>query len=225
MTTQTPGDAGSEQAGPGTAGPIPRPRRPGRVSQYSSRLHSARRRPSRGRVSQYSSRPHSGRRHPSPGQARRHSSRASSASRRAASPRPARRRPGQYPPSGQYPPPGQYPPGQYPPGQYGQYPPGQYGYQPQFVTPSAPRNNPAAIWALVCGIVQFIFGLTLVGNILLAIPAIILGSIALKQIRLRGERGRGLAIAGLVLGILGVVYFVLIIIVIVVGVNVRSGTT
>ena len=94
---------------------------------------------------------------------------------------------------------------------------------------SAPQqrraNNRPAIWALVCGIVQFVFGLTVVGNILLAIPAIILGSIALKQIRQRGERGRGMAIAGLVLGILGVFYFLLVIVIIVVGVNVKSGTS
>ncbi len=127
--------------------------------------------------------------------------------------------PGQYP-SGQYPP-GQYPPGQYPPGQF---PPGQYGYPPQYFNPAPVRNNPFAITALVLGIVQFVLGLALVGNIVAAIPAIIFGAIALKQIRLRGERGRGMAIAGLVLGILGVIYFALIIIVIVIGVSVGSGS-
>ena len=96
---------------------------------------------------------------------------------------------------------------------------------PQYPTPAAPRTNRAAIWALVCGIGQFILGLTLVGNILAAIPAIILGAIALKQTRLRGEGGRGMAIAGLVLGVLGVFYFLLIIVVIAVGVRASSGTT
>ena len=80
--------------------------------------------------------------------------------------------------------------------------------------PRPPRDEPRRDLGLVCGIGQFILGLTLVGNILLAIPAIILGAIALKQIRLRGERGRGMAIAGLVLGILGVFYFLLVIVVI-----------
>ncbi len=132
--------------------------------------------------------------------------------------------------AGQYPP-GQYPPRQYPtsPGQYppspGQYPPGPVGYPPQFYAPVMPRNNPFAITALVCGIVQFLLGLLVVGNILGAIPAIVFGSIALKQIKLRGERGRGLAIAGLVLGILGVLYFALIIIVIVFGNASSSGTS
>jgi len=67
-----------------------------------------------------------------------------------------------------------------------------------------------------------VLGLLLVGNILLAIPAIVCGSVALKQIRLRGERGHGMAVAGLVLGILGVVYFLLILVVIVVGVRVTN---
>jgi uncharacterized protein DUF4190 len=84
------------------------------------------------------------------------------------------------------------------------------------------RNNPFAITALVCGIVQFVLGLAVVGNIVAAIPAIVFGSIALKQIRLRGERGRGMAIAGLVLGILGVLYFALIIIAIVIGAQVSN---
>jgi Domain of unknown function (DUF4190) len=129
--------------------------------------------------------------------------------------------PGQYPPPpGQYPP----PPGQYPPPPC-KYPPGPFGYPPQFYAPTMARNNPFAIAALVCGIVQFVLGLFVVGNILAAIPAILFGSIALKQIKVRGERGRGLAIAGLVLGILGVLYFALIIIVIVFGNTSSSGTS
>jgi hypothetical protein len=123
-------------------------------------------------------------------------------------------------------PPHEYSPGQYPPGQYspGQGQAGQFGYQPQYVVPTATRNNPLAIAALCCGIGQFVLGLAVVGNILAAIPAIILGAIALKQIRLRGERGRGMAIAGLVLGILGVFYFLLVIGLIVVGVSTSNST-
>jgi Domain of unknown function (DUF4190) len=99
--------------------------------------------------------------------------------------------------------PGGYPPG---PGQYG-------GYQPPYFGP-APRNNPFAITALACGIGQFVLGLLVFGNIVLAIPAIVFGAISLKQIRLRGERGRGMAIAGLVLGILGVIYFALVVVIV-----------
>jgi hypothetical protein len=123
-------------------------------------------------------------------------------------------------------PPGQYPPGQYPPGPYptGPGPAGQYGYQPQYSVPAQVRTNRFAITALCCGIGQFILGLAIVLNILGAIPAIIFGSIALRQIRLRGEGGRGLAIAGLVLGILGVIYWVLIIVIIIIGVQAHSGS-
>jgi Domain of unknown function (DUF4190) len=88
-----------------------------------------------------------------------------------------------------------------------------------------PRNNRFAITAFVCGIVQFPLGLFVVGNILLAIPAIVFGSLALNQLKARGERGRGLAIAGLVLGILGVLYFALIIIMIVFGNTSSSGSS
>jgi Domain of unknown function (DUF4190) len=129
---------------------------------------------------------------------------------------------------GYQPPPGQYAqtPGQYPQalGQYGyqpspgQYPAsaGQYGPQQWPAYPAAPRNNRVAIAALVCGVAQFVLGLLIVGNIVLAIPAIICGAIGLKQTRQRGESGRGMAIAGLVLGILGVVYFAIIVVVLVI---------
>jgi Domain of unknown function (DUF4190) len=100
----------------------------------------------------------------------------------------------------------------------GQYPAsaGQYGPQQWPAYPAAPRNNRVAIAALVCGVAQFVLGLLIVGNIVLAIPAIICGAIGLKQTRQRGESGRGMAIAGLVLGILGVVYFAIIVVVLVI---------
>ncbi len=111
--------------------------------------------------------------------------------------------------------PDQTAPGGYPP------PAGQYGYPPP--ASQVPRNNRAAIAALVCGLAQFILGLLIVGNIVLAIPAIICGALGLKQISRRGEGGRGMAIAGLVLGILGVVYFLIIIVVLsIIGMHLRS---
>ncbi|MGO8956440.1 MAG: DUF4190 domain-containing protein [Streptosporangiaceae bacterium] len=137
---------------------------------------------------------------------------------------------GQYPGEpGQYPgEPGQYPgePGQYPaePGQYPAQPdpyPGQYAgygspvYQPQ----PFGRTNPLAIGALVCGIGQFLLGLLIVGNILLAVPALVLGVVGLRQISTRGERGKGMAIAGVVLGALGIVYFGLVLILVVAGIS------
>jgi len=48
-----------------------------------------------------------------------------------------------------------------------------------------------------------------------SLAAIICGHIALSQIKRTGEKGRGLAIAGLVLGYLGVVAFIIFIVVVV----------
>jgi hypothetical protein len=99
-----------------------------------------------------------------------------------------------------------------PPG-YSQ-PAGPYGPPAAYYTPATVRTNRLAIAALVCGLAQFLFGLFAL-NFLLAIPAIICGAIGLRQTRQRGEGGRGLSIAGLVLGILGIVWNVLYVVLIV----------
>jgi hypothetical protein len=82
------------------------------------------------------------------------------------------------------------------PGQYGQA--GQYGQPDQSGLPFAPAAPPArnglAIAALCCGIAGFI---PVVG-----VVAIVLGVIALHQLRGGFQRGRGMAITGVVLGAL-----------------------
>jgi Domain of unknown function (DUF4190)/Domain of unknown function (DUF1707) len=83
-------------------------------------------------------------------------------------------------------------------------------YQPsRVVGPVQPRStNPIAIASLVCGIAQIPF------FIVAGIPAIICGHIARNQIKRTGEDGDGMALAGLVLGYLGVfgpILFVLLI--------------
>ena len=126
-------------------------------------------------------------------------------------------------PFGQYGP-GHYGPGHYGPGQYGpgQYGPGQYGQQPGGQRPTYPgpyfqagaswpqmagrRTNPLAIAALCCAIGQFVAGP------FAGIAAIVLGAMSLKRIRLTGEDGRGMAITGLVLGIVGTVIAVLLVV-------------
>ncbi len=87
------------------------------------------------------------------------------------------------------PPPGQ--PYYGPPGQ--PYPPYQGPYSPYG---AVPPTNGMAITSLVCGITSFVVGVTF-------IPAIIFGHIAQRQIRRTGERGDGLALAGLILGYVG----------------------
>jgi Domain of unknown function (DUF4190)/Domain of unknown function (DUF1707) len=69
-------------------------------------------------------------------------------------------------------------------------------YYPQ-VAPLPPTNG-LALGAMICGIAEiFTLGLA-------AIPAVILGHLARGQIRQTGERGDGMAVAGLVLGYLGI---------------------
>jgi Domain of unknown function (DUF4190)/Domain of unknown function (DUF1707) len=76
-------------------------------------------------------------------------------------------------------------------------------------------TNGLAVASLVCGLLQlFSLGLT-------AIPAIVLGYAARGQIRRTGERGEGLATAGLVLGWLGIAFVLLM----VVGVAAMAVTT
>lgn len=104
-------------------------------------------------------------------------------------------RPSWPPAGGGYPPPGYpypYPvPGQYP----GYPPPGPHG---------APRNG-AGIAALVVAIAGIVTALSVVGGVLLGIVAIVLGFVGHSRAK-RGEADNGgVAIAGIVLGVLAVV--------------------
>jgi hypothetical protein len=103
-------------------------------------------------------------------------------------------------------PPDQQPGYAMPPGYGGQ--PG-YGYGYGYGMPASKPTNGLAIASLVCGCAQFI------AWIVTGIPAIILGHIALAQIKRTGQEGRGMAIAGLVLGYLGLVAFIAFIILVI----------
>lgn len=87
---------------------------------------------------------------------------------------------------------------QYP---YGQ--PGPAGLQYPYGQPGAPwqsmprRTNSLAIAALCCAI-----GVVIAGPFA-SIPAVVLGSMSLRQIQQTGEDGHGLAMTGVVLGIIG----------------------
>jgi hypothetical protein len=87
-------------------------------------------------------------------------------------------------------PPAPYPPAPYPPAPY---PPAPYG-APGYAHPasvSRPTNG-MAIASMVLGILWIYW----IGSIL----ALVFGYVALSQIKTRNERGRGMAIAGVVLG-------------------------
>lgn len=84
-----------------------------------------------------------------------------------------------------------------PPPQYGAPQP-PYGGVPQ-------KTNGKATWSLVLGLVSVLCGCSLLAGI----PAIILGNMARKEIDAGQGTGRGMATAGLVLGIIGVILSVL----------------
>jgi Domain of unknown function (DUF4190)/zinc-ribbon domain len=106
-------------------------------------------------------------------------------------------------PTDPFAPPASYPPG-YPPG----YAPSGYGYLPQ---PATPATNGMAIASMVLGIVWVYW----IGSIL----ALIFGYIALNQIKRTGQNGRAMAIAGIVLGWIGVGLLLAVIALGVVGAN------
>ncbi len=78
---------------------------------------------------------------------------------------------------------------QFPQG-YGQ-PPQGYGQPPYIPFPPAPKTNTLAI-------------VSLVSSFFVSLVAVITGHIALGQIKQRGEAGRGLAVAGLIIGYVGI---------------------
>jgi hypothetical protein len=86
------------------------------------------------------------------------------------------------------------PPPPPPPGHPGAY---GYGYPSYPGYPVQGPTNGFAIASLVLGILIIFWGLT-------SILALVFGYIARKQIRERGESGAGLAVAGIVLGWVGV---------------------
>jgi hypothetical protein len=82
------------------------------------------------------------------------------------------------------------------------------------------HTNGLAVAALICGVAQIAFLGPLVG-----IPAIILGHVARSRIRQTGEQGAGMALAGLILGYIGLALTVLfVIILIAVASSVQTGT-
>lgn len=73
---------------------------------------------------------------------------------------------------------------------------GQQGYSaPAYGYSAAPRVNPLAIVALVSSLVG-LFVIPVIGQIV----GIITGHISLKQVKTTGERGRGMALSGVLIG-------------------------
>jgi hypothetical protein len=124
-----------------------------------------------------------------------------------------------YPPPGYeqpgYPPPGYQQPGYqqpgYPPPPAGyppQYPGGySYGYDP-YAAPRPQGTNGKAIAALVTSLVGLLFcGLP-------SIAGVILGFIAMREVKRTGQDGHGMALAGVIVGALAIIGWVLYLVVI-----------
>jgi len=75
----------------------------------------------------------------------------------------------------------------------------------QSAYPVRKENAGNAVTSLVLGILSLVLGFTVIGSIILGIIAIVLGNKARKQIKAEPERyeGEGMAIAGIVLGAIG----------------------
>jgi hypothetical protein len=98
--------------------------------------------------------------------------------------------------------------------------PAAYGYGTPMM-PVGPRTNGMAIAALVCSLAGLVTCIS-------APVGAILGHVARRQIRERGEGGDGMALAGIIVGWiitgLGLLYLAFLIIVVVIGVGSAAST-
>ncbi len=115
-------------------------------------------------------------------------------------------------------PPPPYPgaPGGYPQGQPPQYPPPyppQAGYYPPpppqpyagYTPPPAAPKNGLGIAALITAILSLPAALTVFGGFLLGIAAVVLGFVGYRRAKSGEATNGGIAIAGVVLGVLGII--------------------
>lgn len=128
--------------------------------------------------------------------------------------------PSGYPDPPAYPPPPDYPPpspgyGAYPPPPPG--PPGYGGHPGGYGTPYDPYGPPVpmgtnnlATASLVTSIIGALLSLFCCLGGFLPVVAIVLGIAALNQIRQTNQQGRGLAIAGIVIGAVTVVLLIVL---------------
>ncbi|QLD12938.1 DUF4190 domain-containing protein [Microbacterium oleivorans] len=100
------------------------------------------------------------------------------------------------------------PPYATPPQQQESYPSAAQGYQPAAYPPPAygygggyaqQKTNALSIVSMISSIVGFIWILPIIGSI----AGVIMGHISLSQIKRTGEKGRGMALAGLIVGYAG----------------------
>lgn len=121
------------------------------------------------------------------------------------------------PPPSSYPPPSAYPP---PPSGY----PPSAPYQPGYPIAPQSHTNGLAIGSLVASILAiplalFCFGF---GGAVAAIAGIVMGVVALNQIKQSGDQGRGLALSGVIIGGVALVLGLILIILLAIGASYQS---
>lgn len=84
---------------------------------------------------------------------------------------------------------------------YGQAP----GYADPYGSYAPVKTNTLAVISMVASIVGFVWILPFIGSL----AGVIMGHISLRQIAATGEKGRGMALAGLIVGYVGLVLFVI----------------
>nr|WP_233162656.1 MULTISPECIES: DUF4190 domain-containing protein [unclassified Cohnella] len=85
-----------------------------------------------------------------------------------------------------------------------------------------PKTNGKSIVALVLGILAV--SLPYIG-FLIGIVAIVFASLSLKEIKRNGEQGRGMAIAGLVCGIVGTAIYAILLLIVLIAFVTFAGAT
>src|SRR6201995_640697 len=107
-----------------------------------------------------------------------------------------------YPPTG--PQPYGYPPPPPPPYGYGAPPPMYPGEYDPYQAYRARQTNSLGVASLVTAITGGVIGIPLAVfcyiGWLIPVPAAVLGAVALNQIKISGQQGRGMALAGVIIG-------------------------
>jgi len=86
------------------------------------------------------------------------------------------------------------------------------GYRPFPPAPRGPKTNSMAIASLVLGVIQFPLWIAiLVPGLIASVLAIVFGFVARQQITRSGEGGRGIALAGILLAVAGIVIVAILI--------------
>lgn len=92
---------------------------------------------------------------------------------------------------------------------------------PAYGAAAPARTNVLAILSLVASIAGLLLILPVIGPL----AAVIMGHISLRQIARTGEKGRGMALTGTILGWVGVAFLVLLLILLIVGLSIAASNS